>query len=92
MFTPWIKRKSLKHDIKSKRLVVDGAPHNMIALLAISAIFVGVGLFVIQHSLAAEQGAFPLATPTPSPTPSMSPTPSPTQSPTPGMPGAMNAR
>lgn len=85
MFTPWIKRKSLKRDTKSKRLVVDGAPPSMIMLLAISAIFVGVGLFVIQRGLAEDQREFPLATPTPTPSvlPSGSPTPSATPTPVP---------
>jgi len=78
MFTPWIKRKSLKRDTKSKRLVVDGAPPSMITLLAISAIFVGVGLFVIQRGLAADRRDNPVEpTPSASPSPTASPTPTP---------------
>lgn len=90
MFTPWIKRKALKRDTKSKRLVVDGAPPSMIMLLAISAIFVGVGLFVIQKSLAEDRRLYPSETPSPTPTPTA--TGSPTPSPSPEAPGAMNAR
>jgi len=80
MFTPWIKRKALKRDTKGKRLVVDGAPPSMIALLSVSAIFVGVGLFVIQKSLAEDQRLYPLTTPslTPTVTPTGSVIPAPT--------------
>lgn len=96
MFTPWIKRSSLKRETKSKRLVVDGAPPSMIMLLAISAIFVGVGLFVIQRSLAEDRRMYPLETPEPTPSPTVSPsdTPTPSVTPlsTPAKPGAMNAR
>ncbi|HEY2003964.1 MAG TPA: hypothetical protein VGH44_02505 [Candidatus Saccharimonadia bacterium] len=93
MFTPWIKRKSLKRDIKSKRLVVDGARPSMIALLAISALFVGVGLFVIQKSLADDRREFPLTlSPTPTVSVTSSPTPTVTTPVVPATPGNRHER
>jgi cytoskeletal protein RodZ len=97
MFTPWIKRKSLKKTSKSRNLVVDGERPSLIMLLSLSALLVLVGVFVVQRGMAATwwnaqsdpaessgaapPSATPTPTPTPSATPSMTPTPAPTQGP-----------
>ncbi|MDB5178914.1 MAG: hypothetical protein JWN01_857 [Patescibacteria group bacterium] len=82
MFTPWIKRKSLKRGSKGKRLVVSGESPSLIMILSFSAVLVLVGVFVVQHSLADnERDAVMKATPTPSLSPSH--TPSPTLTPQP---------
>jgi hypothetical protein len=86
MFTPWIKRKSLKKTSKSKRLVVDGEPPSLIALLSVSALVVVAGVFVVQTGMASSWwGLGGSGTPShnhgPSygtettPTPSLTPTP-----------------
>jgi hypothetical protein len=77
MFTPWVRRKSLKRGSKSKKLVLEGESPSLIMLLSLVAIFVGVGLFVIQRSLADQMKQYnpPTPTPTVSGTPSPTPTP-----------------
>ena len=94
MFTPWIKRKSLKKTVQGKSLIVEGERPSLIMLMSLSALLVLVGVFVVQRSMAASwwsgdaapavtSGAAPETTPTPTPTltptPSMTPTPVPTQ-------------
>ena len=48
MFSPWIRRKSLKRPTKGRRLVVGGEPLNLISLLVLAAIFVLFGFVVVQ--------------------------------------------
>ena len=79
MFTPWVRRKSLKKSAKGKRLVLEGESPSLIMLLSLVAIFVGVGLFVIQHSLADQMKVYNPPTPTPSITGTPSPTPTPSE-------------
>jgi hypothetical protein len=79
MFQPWIKKKSLKKPSRSGKLVLEGERPSMIALLSMSAILVGVGVFVIQKSLADQ--ASPVNAVTPAATPSNSVTPSPSPQP-----------
>jgi hypothetical protein len=56
MFTPWIKRKSLKKTSKSRNLVVDGERPSLIMLLSLSALLVLVGVFVApDHVLIANK-------------------------------------
>jgi hypothetical protein len=76
MFTPWIKRKALKRNQRSKTLIVSGESPSRIMLLSLSALCVMVGVYVVQQSYAQ---TLPAATP--SPTPVVSPTPSPTPTP-----------
>jgi len=76
MFTPWIKRKSLKKSSSAKHLIVEGSQPSMIALLSVAGILVAVGIFVVQRSSAATPPVnTPLASPVISPTmtPTMTP-------------------
>ena len=79
MFQPWIKKKAFKKAPQGNQLVVPGGRPSVISLLSISAILVGVGVFVIQHSLA--DSSDPANSP--SPMVSVAATPSPTVTPTP---------
>jgi hypothetical protein len=73
MFSPWIKRKSLKRTTKGKNLVIQGGPPSLIMLLSVSALVVFVGCYVVTASLAGSQWN---AAPTPTIQPSSSPSPS----------------
>jgi hypothetical protein len=78
MFQPWIKKKAFKKAPQGSQLVVPGGRPSVISLLSVSAILVGVGVFVIQHSLA--DSSNPDMSPTPmvsveaSPSPTVTPT------------------
>jgi cytoskeletal protein RodZ len=52
MFTPWIRRKSLKRQSKGKRLVVEGQPLSLVSLLVLLGVVILFGLFVVQLSRA----------------------------------------
>jgi hypothetical protein len=75
MFRPWIRKKALKRrPRKGKHLVIDGERPSVVALVAVAGLLVALGVFVLQHSLAAppklEPTVWPVApTETPSPTP-----------------------
>jgi hypothetical protein len=77
MFTPWIKRKSLKRSPKSKRLVMEGERPSMITLVSVCGLLVVAGVFVVQQSWAGvkENLLTPAATVSVSPTPTPTPTP-----------------
>jgi hypothetical protein len=83
MFQPWIKKKAFKKAPQGNQLVITGGRPSVISLLSLSAILVGAGVFVIQHSLAdssaPDASPSPLvsvaATTTPTTTPTMTPTP-----------------
>jgi hypothetical protein len=74
VFTPWIKRKALKRNQRSKTLIVNGESPSRIMLLSFTALCVMVGVYVVQKSNAQ---SLPAPTPTPvvTPSPSASPTP-----------------
>jgi hypothetical protein len=83
MFTPWIKRTSLKRAPRSKRLVVDGQRPSMILLLSFSVLLVMVGVVVVSQSRASDvkgsyEAPMPAVSASVSPSPSMSPSNLPT--------------
>jgi hypothetical protein len=75
MFTPWVRRKSLKRLSRGKRLVLESEPVNPIRLVGLSAILIGVGMYAVQMSLADNRAQEPTPTVTPSPSPTATPTP-----------------
>jgi hypothetical protein len=75
MFTPWIKRKSLKRTSRGKTLLVNGESPSRIILLSVSVLCVMVGLYIVQHAVA---DSVPPGDYTPAPTVSGSPSVLPT--------------
>jgi hypothetical protein len=76
MFAPWIKRKSLKHSLKTKSMVVEGNNPSLIMLLTLAGLMVVVGVFAVRHSHAAtpvSEGVVPVVSVSSSPTPTSSP-------------------
>jgi hypothetical protein len=53
MLTSWIRRKSLKKPTKG-RFIVSEAAMSPVMLLGVMGLLVVVGIFVVQHSIAAQ--------------------------------------
>jgi len=56
MFTSWVRRKSLKKSTKSRFLATDSAL-SPVMLLTMVGLLIVIGVFVVQHSLAAMKPA-----------------------------------
>jgi hypothetical protein len=54
MFTSWVRRKSLKKSTKS-RFLASNIALSPVMLLSMMGLLVLIGLFVVQHSLAAKK-------------------------------------
>jgi hypothetical protein len=64
MMTSWIRRKSLKRPTKARFLSSDPVM-SPVMLLSLVGLLILVGVFVVQHSLAAKKPPTPTQTPAP---------------------------
>jgi hypothetical protein len=80
MFTPWLKRKSLKRSPKAKSLIIEGHNPSMILLLSLAGLMVVFGVFVVKRSRAANSANVIVS---PSPSATVSPSASPYETPAP---------